>query len=318
MLSGIIVLKYYVTVMQQDKKIAASLDREAALRSNKPMITQKPKLRQEIEAEKIASSYAKGFGNPINPRCIAEKKRYLWEWTYHWSAKKVKRGLSLINALVYAIAKDQGAVMEEDGKKSVRRSVMQRIVRSGCRVLKTSVSGLTTYIKRWWDDTSASAVRRLRDEFEDLGLFKVSGCQKGVYAWTTLLDIDMLGLLALQETLEQAWLDIHQKSYEDLPSHRGGFVRMCWNAVKHVLGRDFNRKAPEEKVAMPDPQNVESDRVGFGNGNRKSFVAVYYENGVELDMDRLDRDGIHYPLEEVQPTSNKETRNRQTPYGQFT
>ena len=252
------------------------------------MITEKPRLRQELEAEAIARSYKKGFGKAINPRSIARQKRYLWEMTFHWSAKKVKRALGFVNGLVFAIAKDRGAIA--DGKK-VRRSVIQQVIHEGCRVLKTSVMGLTEYVSQWWDEVGSSSIRRLRNELSALGLFRVSGCKKYSRAWTTLMDIDFLGLLILQECLENAWIDIHSKSFDDLPFHKGGFVRQCWNAASHVLGREFNR-IPVKRATQPDLS--EEDAKGFGN-NEKRFVAVYYENGVELDFRRCDRDGIHYP-----------------------
>lgn len=233
----------------------------------------------------------RGFAK-VNPKLLEAKRRDFIVKTFHWPAKKVQRGLAVVNGLVYAIANKNGAVgYDDEGRKVIKRSVIQKLINQGVRTFKTSVEGLTKYIARWWSDAacSASTVRSMRDELAEMGLFKVTGCKKKSFAWTGLIDVDFMGLLILQEALENAWLKVHFKTLDDLPSHKGGFVRLCWNAAKHVLGREFNR-IYAAKIKQPK-QNAAT----YQQANRvKRFVPVFYENGVEMDVDRCDRNGVYY------------------------
>lgn len=198
-----------------------------------------------------AKSLNKGFtAKFLHPRVRHED---FLELIAGYNKKKLLTAMGVINGIVYAAARERGAIFKgKDGRQCINSGRLNQFITRGCNYLKTSIQGLQVYLKKHWIVAPCHriAIRAVRDDLHALKLIKAvkNRCRDAGRPWSVFLDIDIAGLLRLYEMMEDALLNYWGYPYDCLPAHRGGLIKKLYNAAKDFMGKLYRRILPEGAV----------------------------------------------------------------------
>lgn len=200
-------------------------------------------------------------------------KQHFFTITKGWSAAKILTAMGVINNILYCVVKSSGALLNvklktrkprEKGKRSRKLHFnaikVRQLINAGLLKVEIPISYMQSYLQKfWWVTPDLKATFRkptLKKMFSilenELGLFRYVAApwfgKNPTRQSTAYEDIDIKKMLLFYEHLEDCYMHLGHE-VEDLPGHKGNFVRLLFNWFFGGLG--YRRTGDPERGTAP-------------------------------------------------------------------